>query len=81
MSADVVAPHESRLLQQASPSAMGVTVLKNLTLDDLALDDLAIPPLWCGSSEETISICSLLFLACNVTSSIAYVDAGYHVMS
>ena len=76
MSADVVAPHESRLLQQASPSAMGVTVLKNQTLDDLA-----IPPLWCGSSEETISICSLLFLACNVTSSIAYVDAGYHVMS
>ena len=76
MSADVVAPHELRLLQQASPSAMGVTVLKNLTLDDLA-----IPPLWCGSSEETISICSLLFLACNVTSSIAYVDAGYHVMS
>ena len=79
MSADVIAPHELRLLQQASPSAMGVTrppVLKNLTLDDLA-----IPPLWCGSSEETISICSLLFLACNVTSSIAYVDAGYHVMS
>ena len=72
MSADVVAPHELRLLQQASPSAMGVTVLKNLTLDDLA-----IPPLWCGSSEETISMCSLLFLACNVTSSIAYVDAGY----
>ena len=71
MSADVVASHELRPLQQASPSAMGVTrppVLKNLTLDDLA-----IPPLWCGSSEETISICSLLFLACNVTSSIAYV--------
>ena len=76
MSADVVASHELRPLQQASPSAMGVT---RSPVQNLTLADLAIPPLWCGSSEETISMCSLLFLACNVTGSIAYV--GYHVMS